>query len=124
VSQQETHENPLNDLPLSETTFMILVSLGDGPKHGYAIMQEVQSFSNGRVMLSTGTLYGAIKRMLREDWIRRIEQLDEAQDDRGRKYYVLTKRGRRVLDAETDRLRELVAIAGRKLASGAQRSGD
>lgn len=124
MSQQKISKNPLNDLPLSETTFLILVNLEERPKHGYAIMKEVQTLSQGRVTLSTGTLYGAIKRMLREGWIRRVEQVDEEQDDRGRKYYSLTTRGRRVLDMETDRLRELVEIAGRRLAPGAHSGGD
>jgi DNA-binding PadR family transcriptional regulator len=103
---------------------LILLSLEDTPKHGYAIMQEVQSFSSGRVTLSTGTLYGAIKRMLRDGWIRRVDRVDEEEDGRGRKYYALTERGRRVLEAEMDRLRTLVDVAGRKLASGVQSGGD
>ncbi len=124
VSQQEFRTDHLEDLPLSETTFLILLSLGEAPKHGYAIMQEVQSLSHGRVTLSTGTLYGAIKRLLRDGWIRRVERVDEEENGRGRKYYTLTKRGRRVLEAEMNRLRMLVEVAGRKLASGAQSGGD
>lgn len=124
MSQQEIYPELLKDLPLSESTFLILVSLDDKPKHGYAIMKEVQSLSQGRVTLSTGTLYGAIKRMLKDNWIRRVELVDEEEDARQRKFYALTNRGRRVLGAETARLRELVEIAGRRLASGAQSGGD
>lgn len=124
MSQREFRTDHLEDLPLSETTFLILLSLGEAPKHGYAIMQEVQSFSHGRVILSTGTLYGAIKRLLRDGWIRRVERVDEEEDGRGRKYYALTKHGRRVLDAEMNRLRTLVEVAGRKLAPGAQSGED
>lgn len=124
MSQQEIHSELLNDLPLSETTFLILVSLDDKPKHGYAIMKDVQSLSQGRVRLSTGTLYGAIKRMLKDNWIRRVELVDEQEDARQRKFYALTNRGRRVLDAEAERLRDLVAIAGRRLAPGVQSGGD
>ena len=124
MSQREFQSDHLEDLPLSETTFLILLSLGNTPKHGYAIMQEVQSLSNGRVVLSTGTLYGAIKRMLRDGWIRRVERVDEKKDGRRRKYYALTKHGRRVLDAEMNRLRTLVEVAGRKLAPGAQSGED
>lgn len=124
MSQQEIYPELLKDLPLSESTFLILVSLDDKPKHGYAIMKEVQSLSQGRVTLSTGTLYGAIKRMLKDNWIRRVELVDEEEDARQRKFYALTNRGRRVLGAEMARLRELVEIAGRRLASGAQSGGD
>ena len=88
-------------LPLSESTFLILVSLSGGPRHGYAIMKEVEELSQGRVMLSTGTLYGAIKRLLADDWIRRVEEPAGETGARGRKSYTLTALGRRVLAAET-----------------------
>ncbi len=52
---------------------MILLSLAPGPKHGYAILKEVETLSDGRVKLSTGTLYGAIERLLDQDWIRRVD---------------------------------------------------
>ena len=63
----------LSRLPLREPTFFILLSLSPGPKHGYAILKEVEALSDGRVRLSTGTLYGAIKRLLDDDWIRRVD---------------------------------------------------
>ncbi len=124
MTELDTSSDQLEALPLSESTFLILVSLGGDSKHGYAIMKEVESLSQGRVKLSTGTLFGAIKQLLGKDWIRRIAAVDEASDGRGRKYYTLTTRGRQVLDAETHRLQELVAIAGRRFATGAQRGVD
>jgi DNA-binding PadR family transcriptional regulator len=124
LTELDTSSDQLEALPLSESTFLILVSLEGDSKHGYAIMKEVESLSQGRVKLSTGTLFGAIKRLLGKDWIRRIAAVDEASDGRGRKYYTLTTRGRQVLDAETHRLQELVAIAGRRFATGAQRGVD
>jgi DNA-binding PadR family transcriptional regulator len=124
MTQTDPSFDPMPALPLSETTFLILISLEGEPKHGYAIMKDVEAFSHGRVALSTGTLYGAIKRLLGGEWIRRTELPDEGIDGRRRKYYTLTDRGRRILKAETSRLRELVAIAGRQFASGAQQSGD
>jgi DNA-binding PadR family transcriptional regulator len=87
-------------------------------------MKEVAALSQGRVSLSTGTLFGALKRLLGKAWIHRVPMADEVPDGRGRKYYSLTRLGRRALDAETVRLRELVAIAGRRFASGAQSSVD
>ncbi len=97
--------------PLSEATFLILMSLGGGPKHGYAIMREVAELSQGRVLLSTGTLYGAIKRLLADGWISRLDLPQDADDGRDRKSYALTSHGRQVLRAETQRLRELVDLA-------------
>ncbi|MGB2911349.1 MAG: helix-turn-helix transcriptional regulator [Anaerolineales bacterium] len=63
----------LSYLPLREPTFFILLSLSPGPKHGYAILKEVEALSEGRVLLSTGTLFGAIKRLLDRSWIRRVD---------------------------------------------------
>jgi PadR family transcriptional regulator PadR len=97
--------------PLSETTFLILVSLDGGPKHGYAIMKEVAELSQRRVLLSTGTLYGAIKRLLADGWINRLDLRENSNDGRDRKSYTLTSHGRKVLRAETQRLRELVELA-------------
>ncbi len=124
MTQTRSGSESISSPPLTETTFLILVSLEGEPRHGYAIMKDVEALSQGRVALSTGTLYGAIKRLLGEGWIRRAELPDEGSDGRGKKYYTLTGRGRDVLEAETQRLRELVAIAGRRLAPGATRSGD
>jgi DNA-binding PadR family transcriptional regulator len=98
-------------LPLREPTFFILLSLSPHPKHGYAIMQEVRALSEGRVQLSTGTLYGAIKRLLDNGWIRRVEDPLTNRTRRERKVYALTAGGRRVLNAEIERLRRLVKVA-------------
>ncbi len=58
-------------LPLTEATFFILMNLSSGPRHGYAIMKEVHEMSKGRITFSTGTLYGALKRLLDQGWITR-----------------------------------------------------
>ena len=60
------------ELPLSEAVFLILLSLSEGPKHGYAIMKDVYELSDQRVSLSTGTLYGALKRLLKREWVARV----------------------------------------------------
>ena len=117
-------EVALEALPLSESTFLILASLRGGPRHGYAIMKKVEALSQGRVTLSTGTLYGAIKRLLADGWIRRFEAPEDDANGRERKSYTLTGRGRRVLEAETQRLRQLVAIAGKWQPGGAESGGD
>lgn len=105
----------MNDLlahpPLREPTFFILLSISPGPKHGYSILKEIERLSEGRVKLSTGTLYGAIKRLLDRSLIRRVDDPLPNSTDRERKSYYLTESGRRALNAETARLRQLVRIA-------------
>jgi DNA-binding PadR family transcriptional regulator len=105
------------NLPLSEAVFFILLSLLPGPKHGYAIMKDVESLSTSRVSLSTGTLYGALKRLLRAGWVQRV---DEGQDDSGRerKAYTLTQLGKGILGAETARMQSLVAVTQKRASEG------
>jgi DNA-binding PadR family transcriptional regulator len=98
-------------LPLTEPTLLILLSLSPGPKHGYAILKEVETLSEGRVRLSTGTLYGALKRLLDAGWIVRVDDPEPNSTDRERKAYILTDRGRNILQAEVERLRKLVMVA-------------
>jgi DNA-binding PadR family transcriptional regulator len=108
----------LEELPLTEATFFILLSLSPKPKHGYAMMKDVEKLSEGRILLSTGTLYGAIKRLLEKDWIRRVEDPIADENVRGRKAYVLTQYGKRILNAEVDRLQGLVKTAQQVYAEG------
>lgn len=116
-NQLDTNMQP----PLTEAAFFILLSLAPKPKHGYAILKDVESLSHNRVSLSTGTLYGAIKRLLDQGWIEPIDETDFTEGEptepkRGRKAYVLTDLGRRILQAETERLQSLVTIAQLRLA--------
>lgn len=97
--------------PLTEATFFILLSLSPAPKHGYAIMKEVKELSQGRINFSTGTLYGAIRRLLEQGWIKRVSDPEPNPTDRERKAYALTDKGRRVVDAEVQRLRSLLSMA-------------
>jgi DNA-binding PadR family transcriptional regulator len=106
----------LSRLPLREPTFFILLGLSPGPKHGYAILKEVEALSKGRVRLSTGTLYGAIKRLLDDGWIHRVGDPLPNDTERERKAYALTERGRRILNAEVQRLRELINVAQTQIA--------
>ena len=99
------------NLPLTESTFFILLSLATGPKHGYAIMKDVKALSENRVSLSTGTLYGAIKRLLDQGWILRVDEPSQNESAHDRKAYLLTQRGRRILEAETARLGKLYQVA-------------
>lgn len=98
-------------LPLTPALFHVLLSLADGDKHGYAILKEVESRTNGEVVLSTGTLYGIIKRSLADGLIRE----SASRSDERRTAYRLTAFGRKVALAEADRLRTLVAAAKKLL---------
>ena len=89
--------------PLSEQTYFILLSLQSHPKHGYAIIQDIQSRSQGRVTLSVSTLYTTLKRLLDNGWIRMVEE-EKAKSKRPRKVYELTKTGGDVLLTEVRRL--------------------
>jgi DNA-binding PadR family transcriptional regulator len=97
-------------LPLTPALFHVLLSLADGDKHGYAILKEVEERTHGDVVLSTGTLYGIIKRLLTDELIR---ELTASGEDR-RRCYRLTPFGRRVAMAEADRLRAMVRAAEAK----------
>jgi DNA-binding PadR family transcriptional regulator len=97
---------------MTPAAFHILLSLADGEKHGYAIMQEVEAISDGQVKLGPGTLYGTIKRLVENGLIQESDfRPDPAMDDQRRRYYRLTGAGRQELEAETTRLAKLVAQA-------------
>jgi DNA-binding PadR family transcriptional regulator len=92
-----------------------LLALADGEKHGYAIMQEVEEVTGGKVHMGPGTLYGSIKRMLAAGLIEESDDRpDPTLDDERRRYYRQTGLGRKVLREETERMAELTALARRK----------
>ena len=101
------------NLPLTETTFYIILSLALKPRHGYGIMKDVEVISEKRVQLSTGTLYGALRRLLEDGWIERVteDQDTRLRADRNQKYYALTQIGRQVLEAEIQRMDNLLRAA-------------
>jgi DNA-binding PadR family transcriptional regulator len=94
---------------------LILLSIADVRKHGYAILKDVQALSRERVFLSTGTLYGALSRLLEQGLIERVEEENPDEVGRPRKFYALTQSGGRVLEMELARLRALVKAAQRRL---------
>lgn len=112
-----------NYLPLTPAVFHILLALSDGEKHGYAIMRVVEETTQGRMLLGPGTLYGAIKRLLRSGLIVESDyRPDPVIDDSRRRYYRLTDLGREVLTAESERLADLVEYARRKDLLGTGRA--
>ena len=106
-----TPRDPDSLLPLTPAMFHVMVALADGPTHGYAIMKEVEQRTDSGVRLSTGTLYGIVKRLLQDGWIRESAL---GSTDR-RRAYRLTAFGRKVTLAEAERLRELVRAADAKM---------
>src|SRR5215467_5493248 len=64
----------MDPLPLTEPVLLVLLSLAEQPRHGYSILKDVEHMSSGRVVLSTGTLYGALQRLLSQGWIERFEE--------------------------------------------------
>ena len=106
-------KQPESFLPLPSATLHILVALGAGEKHGYAIMRDVEALSDGAVRLGPGTLYGSVKRLLADGLIEEMtSRPDPALDDQRRRYYRLTGLGERVCAAELQRLEALVRRAG------------
>jgi DNA-binding PadR family transcriptional regulator len=95
-------------LPLAPAVLHILIALGDGERHGYAVMQEVSARTEGKVRMSPGTLYGSIRKMLDEGLIEELFNRGTAADDERRRYYRVTKFGRAVAAAEADRLAALL----------------
>jgi DNA-binding PadR family transcriptional regulator len=96
-------------LPLKPHWFHILLSLASGEQHGYGIMQDVLNRTTGKVRLWPATLYGTIKRLIEAELIEESDERPAAElDDARRRYYRLTALGKRVLDAECERLQELV----------------
>jgi DNA-binding PadR family transcriptional regulator len=98
--------------PLTPAMFHVLLALAGDDLHGYAILKEVDLRTNGKVRLSTGTLYGIIKRLLADGLVvERRTRPAEPQDDERRRYYRLTPLGRQVATAEAERMDEVLAVA-------------
>lgn len=103
---------PEQALDLTPAMFQVLLALGDGDKHGYAILKEVEEQTHGHVRLSTGTLYAMIKRLLADGIIVECRNRPPAEeDDQRRRYYRLTPLGRQVAMAEAERMERIIATA-------------
>ena len=108
---------PESFLPLTPVAFEILLALADGERHGYSILQEVETRSGGAVSLHAGTLYRALARLLESQLIEELDGLPETSNgDERRRYYRLTARGVAVAKSEVGRLEgQLAAARSRKL---------
>ena len=119
-----TNQDPMELVPLPSAQLNIMLALTTGDKHGYAIMREVEDFTEGTVTMGPGTLYGAVKQMIK---VGSIEESDERPDpeldDERRRYYRLTGLGERVLNAELARMELLVRTGRDRTAAVARRGG-
>ena len=106
-------------LPLRTAWFHILLALGNGARHGYAIRADVEERTQGRVKLWPATLYGSIRELSQEGFIAEVDgDGADGDDDPRRRYYALTELGTRVLEAEVGRLAALVDAARATQALG------
>jgi DNA-binding PadR family transcriptional regulator len=104
--------SPLSNQPLTPAVFHILLALADGEKHGYAIMKEVESQTEGRIKMGPGTLYGSIKRMLSAGLIQETaNRPDPELDNERRRFYRLTGVGEKALRTESTRMEKAVTAA-------------
>jgi len=105
-----------NQSPLTPAVLHILLALSREERHGYGIMKQVESDSQGKVKMGPGTLYGSIGRMIEAGFIRESDKrVDPEMDDERRIYYQITALGQRTLEAELDRYRDVVSIAQKRL---------
>jgi DNA-binding PadR family transcriptional regulator len=103
-------------LPLPLAIFHMLLALSEGERHGYALKREILRRTGGKLNLGSGALYGSIRKMIEQAWIEESdERPDFHLDDERRRYYRITPLGRRVVQAETVRLQNLVRLAANSL---------
>jgi DNA-binding PadR family transcriptional regulator len=101
----------LPERPMAPAVFQILIALADQPLHGYGIMLDIAERSDGKVKLSPGTLYGAIKQMLEDGSIEEVAGRPASDDDERRRYYRLTRDGREAARQEMARMSALLSQA-------------
>ena len=92
-------------LPLTETTFYIMLALVE-PNHGYATMQKVEELSHGKVRIAAGTMYGALENLAKQKLIESVQT-----EDKRRKVFELSETGRSVLKLEVERLQQMITVA-------------
>ena len=116
-------EGDTGGAPLKPSSYYVLLALGDGERHGYAIMQAVGEMSEGREAILPGTLYAALARMVDEGLVEaRDADAEDASGGPKRRYYRATRAGRAAAREESERLRALVEIARKqKLLPGNRR---
>ncbi|MFG1691483.1 PadR family transcriptional regulator [Gemmatimonadota bacterium] len=110
-----TDPDPASMLPLTPLTYHVLLALADSDRHGYGIIKEVLERTSGQMELETGTLYTALGRLRDDELIEPVPENERPEGEDGRRRtYRLTPFGRKVLEAESRRLAELVTVAAEK----------
>ncbi|MFP7494572.1 PadR family transcriptional regulator [Terribacillus saccharophilus] len=104
-------------LPLTETTYYILLSLLE-PAHGYIMMQKVEQLSNHKVKVAAGTMYGAIENLLKQQLIETVKSTDKR-----RKTYVITEKGIEVLRLDCERMKHIIRVTEELLPPTIARNG-
>jgi DNA-binding PadR family transcriptional regulator len=103
-------------LPLTPAVFHVLVAVASGPRHGYAVAQEVEELTDGRIVMGPGTLYGSLKRMQEAGLLEETANPgDEGQHAGRRRYYMMTPLGSAALRAESERLTRALSVAQERL---------
>lgn len=102
-----------NELPLTPLTMALLLALAEGDAHGYALMQGVKKRTAGRLSPGTGSLYAALDRLMEDGLIEESRDRPGSDEDQRRRYYRITKAGRRLARAEAERMLEVVEDARR-----------
>lgn len=111
--------SPEDHLPLTPAEFQVLLSLAEGERHGYALMQDVRTQTNGQLKIGPGTLYTLLDRLQSAGIIEESPRRPEQNEDQRRRYYRLTRLGKKVLAAEAQRLEALIRAARRRLSQHA-----
>ena len=123
MARAEPTVDPRSFLPLTPFAFQVLLALADEPRHGYAIIREVEERTSGLLRLRTGTLYTLLQRLVDEELVGESDTRPHPSEDDGRRrYYLVTDLGRGVLKAEALRLEALVGEARRKRVIGKARA--
>jgi DNA-binding PadR family transcriptional regulator len=99
------------DLRIGRVHFHLMLSLSQGPRHGYAMMQEIEDRTSGKIKLGPSSLYYSLARLAEEGLIAESDPTDNDSSDPRRRYYELTEDGRKRLQAEADAMAEVVAHA-------------
>lgn len=104
--------------PLTPAVLYILMALSTGEKHGYGIMKQVESDSEGKISMGPGTLYGSLKRMLEAGLVDEgAKKVDPDMDDQRRIYYKITGLGQKALNEELDRFERVLTLTKRRPAT-------
>jgi DNA-binding PadR family transcriptional regulator len=96
---------------LPPAAFYILLTLAEGDKHGYAIMQEVNKLAEGELRMGPATLYTNVQRLLAAGFIKEAEAPEAGESDSRRRYYRLRRHGKAALEQELERMRKVLRRA-------------